>query len=63
MDERTIQILAHHLIKLQGNRAVGVAFQCIEGAAESRDDHGVLLWNGVRRVIEEWESQRQKLAH
>jgi len=63
MDERTLQTMAHFLIKLHQDAAVSLIRQCIDDAVECGDEYGFIFWNGVLHATEAWERQRQKPAN
>jgi hypothetical protein len=55
MDKRSIQIMAHYLINRFGDRALEHVADCIEEAAEQRNDSAVLLWDRIFNVIARWQ--------
>jgi hypothetical protein len=57
MDERSIQIMAHHLINRFGHRALEHVADCIEVAAEECDDSAVLMWDRIFNVIALWQRE------
>lgn len=57
MDERSIQITAHHLINRFGDQALDHVARCIEEAAEERSDNAVLMWNRIFNVVYQWQRE------
>ena len=55
MDERSIQIMANHLINRFGDQALEHVADCIEEAAEQDNDNAVLMWDRIYNAIFQWK--------
>jgi hypothetical protein len=57
MDERSIQIVAHHLINRFGDQALEHVADCIEQAAEQDGDNAIPMWDRIYNAIYRWQRE------